>query len=405
MKDLRGEPHELFRVRPDSTSEDKITLALEVLLDPNIRDPYGQEKKLTTTRLRYEVVIQKRIENGSLERVYVVSETAKHISKRDDRLFKYYKKADHGQLSKFAFVGTRKTPFLSVSDDEGSSREILIHQDGTQGRIRHLPAGEAEATAISTIRTATEFPHLFALREELASLRYLQLEPSAERKPSDILAADRLEPDGSNLAAVLARIEKETSRPERPKGVIEDIRADLADLIPGIVDLDTERNEAAREYRLFLRTKEGLRLSSRVVSDGTLRILALLAVLHDPKRKGVICFEEPENGIHESRLIGLIRILRDSCTNLAGSPGGEDAEPLTQIIVNTHSPVVISCLLDNEIIVADTVTAISDRGLGNSRKTRMRTGVSPIGDLFEPNSNLTRFEIDRLLRRNKDFAA
>ena len=405
MKELRGEPHELFRAYPNSLITDKISLAVEVLLDPIIRDPYGQERNLKTTRLRYEVVIQRRTEASGLERVYVVSENAQHIARRDDRLFQFYEKSRHGELGKVAYAGTRKTPFLSVREGDAEAKEILIHQDGTQGRIRRLPVGEAEATAISTIRTASEFPHLFALREELASLRYLQLEPAAERKPADLLAADKLEPDGSNLAAVLARIKSETSSSERPRGVLEDIKADLSDLVPGVTDLDVERHEAAREYRLFLKMKDGLRLSSRVVSDGTLRILALLAVLHDPKRRGVICFEEPENGIHESRLRELIELLRSSCTQVGESVEGASGEPLTQIIVNSHSPVVLSCLNDFEVVVADSVaTRTNDQSIV-TRKTRMRAGVKPMSDLLEPENHLTRYEVERLLKHKTDFAA
>jgi predicted ATPase len=185
-----------------------------------------------------------------------------------------YHKKDHSALTRYAFVQRgKKNDFLAV-ETHGTVREIKIHQDGTAGRRRSLPLGEAEATALSTIRTAEEFPHLFALREELASLQYLQLDPAAERLPSDLLAPDKLEPDGANLAKVLARIRAETRTDDRPNGVLDDIRAQLARLVPGVLDLEVERNEAAREYQLFLVMRDKTRFSSRVISDGTLRMVA-----------------------------------------------------------------------------------------------------------------------------------
>ena len=50
--------------------------------------------------------------------------------------------------------------------------------------------------------------------------------------------------------------------------------------------------------------------SSRVISDGTLRLLALLMILNDPGRRGTLCFEEPENGVHEGRVPMLVEFLR-----------------------------------------------------------------------------------------------
>ena len=372
--------------------------------DSNVKDPYGQEKKLANTRIRYEVTIERRtVGETGLEKLYVSHEHASPILKKDDRLLRIYSKKDHEALTKYAFVQRgKKNDFLAVEKD-GATQEIKIHQDGTAGRRRSLPLGEAEATALSTIRTAEEFPHLFALREELASLLYLQLDPAAERLPSDLLAPDRLEPNGSNLAKVLARIRAETRTDDRPNGVLDDIRAELANLVPGVLDLEVERNEAAREYQLFLKMRDDARFSSRVISDGTLRIVALLTMLYDPRHRGVICFEEPENGVHEARVQGVIELLRASCTDLRVAPESETTK-LTQIIVNTHSSAVLSCLNPHEIILAETVSISDPNASRVSRRTRMRTGVTdelPV----DREHQLTRYEIDQILRRDAGLAA
>lgn len=126
-------------------------------------------------------------------------------------------------------------------------------------------------------------------------------------------------------------------------------------------------------------------------------MIALLAVLHDPRRRGVLCFEEPENGINEGRLPDLIGLLRRSCTDLMVVPEPDDT--LTQIIVNTHSPAVLELLAPFEVVGADLVTVVDPKNKSTSRKTRMRPGATdelPLGD------QMTRYETLQLLKRKHD---
>ena len=99
--------------------------------------------------------------------------------------------------------------------------------------------------------------------------------------------------------------------------------------------------------------RDGLPFSSRVISDGTLRVLALLTMLHDPKHGGLVCFEEPENGVHPMRLRRLIQRLRQLVTDPESiEPTGE---PLTQILMNSHSPVVLAALKVGRALPIDVV--------------------------------------------------
>ena len=82
----------------------------------------------------------------------------------------------------------------------------------------------------------------------------------------------------------------------------------------------------------------------------TLRLLALLTLLNDPKHGGVLCFEEPENGVHEARAATLIEILRAT----AGYFGGE-SECCFQVLINTHSPAVMAALEDREVVACDVI--------------------------------------------------
>jgi len=118
--------------------------------------------------------------------------------------------------------------------------------------------------------------------------------------------------------------------------------------------------------------RESPPLISRVISDGTLRVLALLTLLNDPKHRGLVCFEEPENGIHPQRLKSMIQRLRELVTQVQESESIE--ELLSQLIMNSHSPVVLSSLeVENfEVMFASVVNEIDPTTKTIKRKTIIR---------------------------------
>jgi predicted ATPase len=362
VKGLRGEPHELLRRDMQGQSVRKMSFAVEVLLNPEVGDPWGATVAISHSRVRYELEIQHWTDDRGIERLLVTRESARPIFAKADLWAKARKFSD-GFRETFLRYG-RRTPWLETAE-EGGRRVFRVHQDGRAGRT--TPAQAAEATVLSSFSSA-EAPHLYALREELRSWRLLQLDPASLRRPSPITAADELEPDGSNLATVLARIQAETATKTRPRGILTDIAADLVSLIPGVVDLRVEKDERNREWRVDIGLRDEPPFSSRVVSDGTLRVLALLTLLHDPKHRGLVCFEEPENGVHPGRLRELVGRLRALTTRLSAKG---HTKQTSQVLVNSHSPVVLSSLGDGEALFADMVTVVKG-GAGKSRRTRMR---------------------------------
>ncbi len=177
VKQMRGEPLELFRQTTTGRCR-QITIAAEVLVDPVVRDPWGSEVELTHTRIRYEVVLERREVRPGIERILVVREAAFPIMRKDDQwaLAQQPSAAFRSTYLKYA----RQKPWLTT--EAGSDREgavFNVHQDGKQGRNR--PASAAEATVLYSITNA-EFPHLFALREEMRHWRLLQLDPTLLRK-------------------------------------------------------------------------------------------------------------------------------------------------------------------------------------------------------------------------------
>jgi len=78
------------------------------------------------------------------------------------------------------------------------------------------------------------------------------------------------------------------------------------------------------------------------LSDGTIRFLALLAVLLHPKKAPLLCIEEPELGLHPDALAIIAELL-------------VEAKTTTQAIVTTHSDVLVSALTEeaDSILVSD----------------------------------------------------
>ena len=173
--------------------------------------------------------------------------------------------------------------------------------------------------------------------------------------------------------------------------MISDISIDLSSLIPSVRTVEVFNEAHAKEYSFDVVMSDRLQFSARVISDGTLRLLALLAILDDPKRRGILCFEEPENGVHEGRIPVLIDLLR-----AAGSQSGEG--PLFQVLVNTHSPAVMKALHDAEIIAADTVRSIQPERRRSVARTRMRTGLRSDVLPLNPETDLNRQEVESLLK-------
>ncbi len=382
---LRGEPLELFRLKPGGEPSDRISLAAEVLLPPNVTDPWGARVDTKHSRVRYEVEIRRRQDKRGFERLVVSRESAVPIGRQADSWYRSSSTA----FRKAHLRYTRHVPWLTTERDSGAT-SFQVRQDGRAGRAR--PADAAEATVLSSIRSA-EFPHLFALGEELRSWRLLQLNPFLLRQPSPITAPTRLQADGSNLAAVLARIEGETRTQSRPHGNLAEIVAELAGLIPSVSHLSIDHDQQKREYRLTLKMGEEPPFSSRVASDGTLRVLALLTFLYDPQYPGPLFFEEPENGIHPLRLKAMISRLRELATSNRAKEV-DPSEPLRQIVMNSHSPVVLAALEAGEAVFADTVRSVGQGNIG--RRTRMRPVSSAQGSFFGQ-SGVSKIEVDRIL--------
>ncbi len=163
------------------------------------------------------------------------------------------------------------------------------------------------------------YPHLIAMQRELANWLTFYLEPKEQmRLPNPIKAVHDIGSMGEDLAAFLNTLRA------RNKQQFQSVQRSLHTMIPSITGIDVSVNELG-EVELDLREGEK-RISARVLSEGTLRILGLLALVSAEAPPTLIGFEEPENGVHPRRIQRIARFLETRMRL-------EDV----QLIVTTHS--------------------------------------------------------------------
>ena len=116
----------------------------------------------------------------------------------------------------------------------------------------------------------------------------------------------------------------EERSPERLKEWVAHVRTAL----PDVLDIRTVERPEDRHRYLSLEYSSGLSASSWVISDGTLRMLALTILAYIPDLEGILLIEEPENGIHPRA----VETVLQSLSSVYGA----------QVLLATHSPVILS---------------------------------------------------------------
>ena len=192
------------------------------------------------------------------------------------------------------------------------------------------------------------------VRDELANWRTYYFEPRLlmrqEQAPAAVLDVGI---HGEHVASFLHHL-RGVSSPH-----FEAVQRRVRMIVPSLETVEVELNDQRGTLNLSAR-QGGVSCSARVMSEGTLRVLALCAVAVNPWCGSVLTLEEPENGVHPRRLERIARLLLDLPSD-------------RQIIVSTHSPLFVDA-----IIRARRDPEVRDRiGLFNVRIEDNRTVIEP----------------------------
>jgi predicted ATPase len=357
-----GDVRNIFH-RFGDQNDTKMSFEAEMILSKQGLDDLGQPVEASITLVRYVLRLGWRgheaphSDAGPLE---VLEETLVPLRLRDA--------ADHilfpasKEWRDSVLEGRRTSKFISTDESEGQ-RLVRVHQDGRSGRLLARRASALPRTMLSTVQTG-EYPTALMVRREMQSWRLLQLEGSALRRPDEFTAPARMGSDGAHMAATLqhlARRPKENGngKPDETKAsaVYAQVANRLSGLLEDVREVIIDRDETRERFTLQVRTRDGTIHSARDLSDGTLRFLALAVMEFDPQSGGLLCLEEPENGIHPGRIPVMLQLLQDIATD-TDTPCDE-GNPLRQVIVNTHSPLVFQQVQDDSVLLAELVEGVT----------------------------------------------
>jgi len=351
--------------------EDCMSFEAEMIVPAKAVDDLGQTGEASITILRYllELGYRQDVRNSaSLGSLEILKEELSHIKKGEagkHLIFPHSRKKWRDGI----VVGARRSPFISTEGD-GEARVIKLHQDrsGTGrggGRTLARSAANLPRTVLS-VANAAESPTVLCARREMESWRILQLEPSALRKPDEINASPHLSINGAHLPASLYRLahtavvhSKDQESVIDPDFIYSKVANRLTTLIGDVRKVWVDRDDKRETLTLQVTGIDGTDHPARSLSDGTLRFLALSVLELDVTAQGLICLEEPENGIHPERIPAMLQLLRDIATD--PDEPVDETNPLRQVIVNTHSPAVVSEVPDDSLLLADIGEDVRDR--------------------------------------------
>ena len=163
--------------------------------------------------------------------------------------------------------------------------------------------------------------------DALSQCRFLSFSPDRMRIPS--FPGNPLGEYGENLSSVLKEICSDNQRSSILKSWVNEL-----------TPMDVKRFEFQEDFskRIHLAVQEnsGKLFSAYSISDGTLRFLAMAALLLNQNESCFYVIEDIESGIHPARLHLLADLFERNTRNTN-----------TQVLATTHSPALLTVVNDN----------------------------------------------------------
>lgn len=341
--------------RDKSGAAKSIEFVAEMIVSRSVVDDFEREAKPTATFVEYTLELRlnpRSADATTRDPIYIEREELRAKRSSDAAKELPFNPGNAWIKRHVAGPGKRTVPFIETRHAEGTDQNVIVLRGEVQrrevgertGRPPEIPARKSPQTVLSGVNTISHATAL-AARREMQSWRLLQLEPSALRKSDEFRSASRVSSTGEHLPATLKRL-----------GSNSDVAARLSDLIPGIYSVDVDLDDVRETLTLMVTMRDKLSYAASSLSDGTLRFLALAVLASDPESTGLVCMEEPENGIHPLRIPEMLSLVR----SLADVADSETCDPSVgssprQVIINTHSPLVVAELPPEELLMAQTL--------------------------------------------------
>jgi len=187
--------------------------------------------------------------------------------------------------------------------------------------------------AVATLGALKQHPRISAFRSFIEGWYLSYFRADAARGLPMAGPQKHLNARGDNLGNVVQYMQRE--HPRRFKTIL----ARIAEKIPGIHSITTEKTNDGRLLLCFNDRGFQEPFFAPQMSDGTLKVFAYLLLLEDPDPPPFLCIEEPENGLYHKLLETLIMELR------------EHTGRKSQVFLTTHQPYLVDALQPNEVWV------------------------------------------------------
>ena len=310
IKGLRNQERICFSIEVDLYLSDAVVESVNqqiIALRSSSENGKGSQQRLALVRernVRYRIVIE-MLPNEAILRV-----TDEYLAALNSR----------GNPT-----GTRK-PFIETQD-----AKIRLRMERQSHPIYHDKY--LDRTVLSMPHYSPHHPHLEAAKREMESWKFYYFEPRELMRLANPLKEVRyMGPMGEELAAYL-----HTANVFDPRQ-FKALEKSLHTLLPRVNGIDTDVDDLG-EIELHI-DEEGVKFSARLLSEGTLRMLGLLATMGIRETPSLVGIEEPENGVHPGQIELIAEFLNSRL--LEGN---------TQYIVTSHSPILPDHIPDDSIYV------------------------------------------------------
>jgi predicted ATPase len=268
-------------------------------------------------------------------------------------------------LPKYGFKVVREKCVLN-----GTTRRYFDRVDDQfESPFKLAPSLDAQALALPVIGGLKEFAPVV---KGLSSMRTYSIQPAEVAELQDPDVGETLKSDGSNVASVLQKMERES---EKEFGRLCEI---LAAIVPGTTQVRPVKHGKKLSLQFTQEWGEGKRINFEAfaMSDGTLRALGILAALWQKPAPTLIAIEEPESTIHPEALGAILDVIRMTASQ-------------TQVVVTTHSPEVLDAKWiepENLRIVTWSEGTTRVRPVGEASVKALRDHLMGAGELFRSNA-------------------
>ena len=343
--------------RDRDMSYDTMSFEVDMIIPKEGYDDLGQKAYASTTAVRYKLQLCSTNISELGEPIQILYESLDPIPIKEIRKQLYF--APSKEWISSVITGRKSSSFISTTN---GNVKIKLHLDtgGAENATADNPARRKRSgrpmefqrekmprTLLSTV--TAESPTAFLVRQEMRDWMMLQLEPTALRQPNTIYEVKNAEikANGANIPATLYRLDNQNPT----RDIYQEVTNKVIDLIPNISELWVDRDDKRDLLTLETKFRNGLTLPAQSLSDGTLRFLGLVILQVDSANNGVICLEEPENGINPKKIKAMTNLLQEIATDTNFAVDMDN--PLRQVIINTHSTIVASDIPYNDLYFAD----------------------------------------------------